>query len=320
MKAMRSTHDSVTASELRNDQIEKYWAGDLARRTYLYRRQRKSILENCRRIAVVGASADPNSPSFVNIEKLLGMGLEIIPVFSGRESLLGLRCYATLSDVPGTLDIVQVHSIDSIDLAELAREAVAKSVNTFWIEPGLAASTEVEDILLNGRVHLVEYENLANEYLKHLPFNVAAVSRKERKARKVRDRMSKNPATITPDGRLEDAIWKMENGHFRHLPVVDGDNKLIGMLTDRDVRQIKPSLAFTSKEKASVQLWSISVKQAAVFEPISVKPDTSLKEAAELMLRWQVGGLPVVGEKDKLVGVITYTDLLREFVGHEESP
>ena len=285
-----------------------------------YRRQRKAILENCRRIAVVGASADPNSPIFIAIEKLLGMGLEIIPVFPGRESLLGLRCYAKLSDVPGTLDIVQVYPSDDIDLEELAREAVAKSVNTFWMEPGIAASREVEDILVNGRVHLVEYENLETEYLKHLPFNAAiSVSRKDRKATKVRERMSKNPATVMPDGGLKDAIWKMEHGHFRHLPVVDEHDKLIGMLTDRDVRQIKPSLAFTSKEEAAVQLWSISVQQAAVFEPISVKPDTSLKEAAELMLRWHVGGLPVVDDRDKLVGMLTYTDILREFVGRDDN-
>jgi len=80
----------------------------------------------------------------------------------------------------------------------------------------------------------------------------------------------------------------MEHGHFRHLPVIDEHEKLIGMLTDPDVRQIRPSLAFTSKEEAAVQLSSISVQQAAVFDPISVKPDASLKEAAELMLRWHL--------------------------------
>ena len=68
-----------------------------------------------------------------------------------------------------------------------------------------------------------------------------------------------------------------------------------------------------------MQLWSISVQQAAVFEPISVKPDQSLREAAELMLRWHVGGLPVVEDHDKLVGMLTYTDILREFVGREDS-
>ena len=318
---MPATEREASATELRQDQIDRYWAGDLARKTYLFRKQRKAILENCRRIAVVGASDDPNSPSFICIEKLLGLGLEIIPVFAGRESLLGLRCYGRLSEVPGKLDIVQVYPSEGVDYQELAREAVAKSVNTFWMEPGLAASREVENILVNGRVHLVEYENLETEYLKHLPFTTTAgvAMRKDRKATRVRDRMSRNPATVKPDDGLKDAIWKMEHGHFRHLPVIDEHGKLIGMLTDRDIRLIRPSLAFTDKQEAAVQLWSISVLQAAVFDPISVKPDTSLREAAELMLRWHVGGLPVVEDHDKPVGMITYTDLLREFVGREEN-
>ncbi len=243
------------------------------------------------------------------------MGLEIIPVFPGRESLLGLRCYAKLSDVPGKLDIVQVYPSDHIDYEELARDAVAKNVHTFWMEPGVGASREVEDILSNGKVQLVEYENLETEYLKHLPFpTTAAALRKDRKATKVRERMSKNPEKVRADDGLKDAIWKMEHGHFRHLPVVDEREKLIGMLSDRDIRLIRPSLAFTGKDDAAVQLWSISVQQAAVFDPISVKPETTLREAAELMLRWHVGGLPVVDEHEKVVGIITYTDLLREFV------
>jgi len=310
----------TTATELRQEQINRYWAGDLTRKSYLFRRQRKAILEHCRRIAVVGASADPNSPIFISTEKLLGMGLEIIPVFPGRESLLGLRCYAKLSDIPGKLDIVQVYPSDGVDYEELAREAVAKNANTFWMEPGLAASREVEETLVNGKVHLVEYENLETEYLKHLPFPTAnATPRKDRKATKVRERMSKNPAKVKPDDGLKDAIWKMDHGHFRHLPVVDEHEKLIGMLSDRDIRLIRPSLAFTSKEEATVQLWSISVQQAAVFDPISVKPETSLKEAAELMLRWHVGGLPVVDDHENVVGMLTYTDLLREFVGREDN-
>src|SRR6188768_965820 len=117
---MSGTEAETTASQLRREQIGRYWAGDLARRTYVFRKQRKAILENCRRIAVVGASADSNSPIFISIEKLLGMGLEIIPVFPARESLLGLRCYAKLSDVPGKLDIVQVYPSEGIKYEELA--------------------------------------------------------------------------------------------------------------------------------------------------------------------------------------------------------
>jgi acetoin utilization protein AcuB len=287
---------------------------------YLLRRQRKAILENCRRIAVAGASSDPNSPSFVTIEKLLGLGLEIIPIFPNRESLLGLRCYARLSDFPGKIDIVQVYPDGDVELRDLAKQAVDKGVSTFWLEQGRAASTEVEDILVNGRVQLVEYESLFNEYVKHTPMPVVSTqARKEKKAARVRDRMTRHPATVKPQDALKDAIWKMEHGHFRHLPVVDEADKVIGMLSDRDIRLIRPSLAFVSKEDAMVQLWSLTVQEAAVFDPVKVKQETTLKEAAELMLRWHVGGLPVVDDQDKAVGMITYTDLLREFIGSEEN-
>ncbi|HET8563423.1 MAG TPA: CBS domain-containing protein [Candidatus Binatia bacterium] len=314
------TDESDSPIALRQEQIQKYWAGDLTRKVYLLRRQRKAVLENCRRIALVGASSDPDDASFVSLEKLLGLRLEVIPIFPDRESFLGLRCYSKLLDVPGRIDIVQIYPREGIDLGELARQAVEKRVATFWIEQGMAASRELEEILANGKVQLVEYESFETEYLKHLPLTSAAPHspRKERKAVKVKERMTKNPSTVKPDDGLQNAIWKMERGHFRHLPVVDDNGKLIGMLTDRDIRLIRPSLALVPKEEAMVQLWSISVQQAAVFDPIKVRPETALREAAELMLRWQVGGLPVVDEHDKLVGIITYTDLLLEFVKRDE--
>jgi predicted CoA-binding protein/predicted transcriptional regulator len=309
----------TSPTQRRQELIEKYWAGDMARKVYLLRRQRKTILEHCRRIAVIGASTDPESESYVTMERLLGLGLEIIPVFPSRESLLGLRCYARLRDVPGKIDIVQVYPDGGINLVELAQEAVDKGVSTLWIEKGMAASKDVEDILSNGRVQLVEYESLETEYLKHTPVMAGAPPmRKERKAVKVKEKMTRNPTAVTPQEALKDALWKMERGHFRHLPVVDNDGKLIGMLSDRDIRLIRPSLAFVGKEDAMVQLWSLAVQQAAVFDPISVKPETTLKEAAELMLRWHVGGLPVADDQHRLVGMITYTDLLREYVGREE--
>jgi CBS domain-containing protein len=316
---MAIREEDATANRQRQEMIEKYWAGERTRKIYLLRRQRKTILENCRRIAVVGVGSDPESTSFVALEKLLGLGLEVIPIAPSRESLLGLRCFPTLSDVPGQIDIVQIYPDDDIDLVSLARDAVNKPVAAFWIENGLSAPPEVEEILSEGKVQLVEYENLLAEYVKHTPTHVPVLPvRKEKKAAKVRERMTRNPATIRPEDGLQEAIWKMERGHFRHLPVVDDTGKLIGMLSDRDIRLIRPSVAFVGKDDAMVQLWSIAVQQAAVFDPIKVRHDTTLKEAAELMLRWHVGGLPVVDDTGKLIGIITYTDLLRELVGRDE--
>lgn len=312
--------DDTTPELIRQRQFQHYWAGDLSRRTYALRRQRKAILENCRRIAVLGASEDPNSASYIGVEKLLGLSLEVIPIFSDRVSFLGLRCYRTLRDVPGKIDIVLVYPESGVDFAELARAAVDRGVSAVWIEESALPSKEIADILASGRVQLIEYESLEEEYLKHMPppASVGGSPRKERKAAKVRDRMSRNPATVQPNDGLNEAIWKMERGRFRHLPVVDEDGKLIGMLSDRDVRLIRPSLAFVDKNEANVQIWSITVQHAAVFEPVKVTPETPLREAAELMLRWHVGGLPVVGEKDKLVGIITSADVLREFIGQEQ--
>ena len=318
--SLTEAKNGITADQMRHHQIDSPETGDLPRRIYLQRRQRKAILENCRRIAVVGASTDSNDASFVAIERLLGLGLEILPVFSDRESFLGLRCYRSLHEIPGKIDIVLVYSCGDIDLVEQARAAIIRGVSTFWIEPGVVASSEAEEILVAGRVQLVEYENLEREYLKHIPIVAAgSVSRRhDKKAAKVKERMATNPATIQPDAALKDAISKMEHGRFRHLPVVDDCGKLVGMLTDRDIRLIRPSLAFVGREDAAVQTWSIAVQQAAVFDPVSVKPETTLKQAAEMMLRWQVGGLPVVDEQNKVVGMITYTDILRGFAGAQE--
>ena len=56
--------------------------------------------------------------------------------------------------------------------------------------------------------------------------------------------------------------------------------------------------------------WSIAVQQAALFDSVRVKPETSLKQAADLMLRWHVGGLPVVEDYENVVGMITYTNFV----------
>ncbi len=92
----------------------------------------------------------------------------------------------------------------------------------------------------------------------------------------------------------------MHSGNFRHLPIVD-NGKLVGMLSDHDVRQHQGHLTDTR------------VTGAMTENPITVTPDTTMEEAAEIMLERKIGGLPVV-DKDRLVGIITTTDLLGAFV------
>ncbi len=116
----------------------------------------------------------------------------------------------------------------------------------------------------------------------------------------VANRMSKNPQTASPRDTLAEAEAKMHAGNFRHLPIV-ADGKLVGMLSDHDIRQHQGHLKDTR------------VTGAMTDNPITVTPDTSLEEAAEILLERKIGGLPVV-DNEKLVGMITTTDMLGAFV------
>ena len=283
------------------------------------KRQEKAILERCRRIVVVGASADPDSKSYLAIEKFLGLGLEVIPILPGCQNYLGLRCYDRLKDVPGDVDVVQVYPAAGMDLAALASEAVKKGAKLFWIEEG-QASPESKNILARDGVQVVEHESLEREYVKHFLYVFAErkVFGTEKRAVRVREFMTVHPVTVKLSDAIKEALDKMEKGKFRHLPVVDGDGKLVGMISDRDIRLIHPSPLFVRPEHAPAQLLMIKVRQAAVLNPVSIGPDASIEEATKLMLNWEVGALPVVNEEGALVGIITYADLLREFMAMEK--
>jgi acetoin utilization protein AcuB len=276
------------------------------------RRQRKAILEKCRRVAIIGLSADPRSESYVRTAKLLGVGVEVAPVFSQSPSYLGIPAYPCLENVPGPVDIVQVYPYGNVQLLDVARDAIKKGAKAFWIEEG-PASPEAVEALSGAGIQVVEYESLVREYLKHFPSS-EPVSRESRSHARVVDRMTRNVVTVQLNDSIRDAIEKMTRGHFRHLPVVDGEGQLAAMLSDRDVRLIRPSLAFVTSDTEALQLASMAVRQAAVFNPVTVHADVSLVAAAEILLRWEIGALPVVGAGDKLLGIITYTDILREFV------
>jgi acetoin utilization protein AcuB len=112
--------------------------------------------------------------------------------------------------------------------------------------------------------------------------------------------MTKHPETIQPDDMLAEAEQMMEAGGFRRLPVVKG-GAVVGMLTERDLRQHRGHLESTKVT-------------AAMSEPVfSVGSNTTVQEAARVMLHHKVGGLPVV-DQGKLVGMVTTIDMIRAFL------
>ncbi len=151
-----------------------------------------------------------------------------------------------------------------------------------------------------------------------MPLPRVSLATNPKPAIRVSERMTRNPITVKRNETIRDALGKMKNGHFRHLPIIDDNNNLIGMLSDRDLRLIHPSSAFVPDEKMIEQLAAFTVEQAAVFNPVAILHDAPPEEAAELMLRWEIGALPVVANA-RLVGIITYSDMLKEFLDRKRA-
>ena len=117
--------------------------------------------------------------------------------------------------------------------------------------------------------------------------------------------MTRHPETIHPDDTLAKAKEMMDVAGFRRLPVVK-DGEVVGMLTERNLREHGGYLETTKVN-------------AAMSSPlISVSPQSTVQEAARLMLRHKVGGLPVL-DNGKLVGIVTSIDMLGAFLAVVET-
>ena len=279
---------------------------------FVVRRQQQDLLQSARRIAVVGLRADPIFKSYTRTQKLLDYGLDILPVLANCESILGLVRYNRVCDIPAPIDIVQYYSDGNADLMETVRDAVTKRAKGFWMEEDRAPD-EVRDILKTAGVQLFEYECLQRDYEQYFSSRVPTpIASKWGLEKHVGERMTRYPVTVRPHESIQSALEKMNKGHFRHIPVVDDANHLVGMFSDRDLRLMHPSPAFGSDERDMEKFRSTPVSAAASFNPVSVLAEASLAEAAELMLHWNVEALPVIAGNDYLVGIITVSDFLKE--------
>jgi acetoin utilization protein AcuB len=129
----------------------------------------------------------------------------------------------------------------------------------------------------------------------------------------VEKRMKRDPVTVSPEDSFRHAMTLIRQKGIRHLPVVE-EGGLVGILTDRDIRQASPSPA-TSLEIHELHylLEKVKIREIMTRKVHTVTPGTPIEEAARLMLTHRIGGLPVL-EAGRLVGIITETDILTAFV------
>ncbi|MDI6853446.1 MAG: CBS domain-containing protein [Deltaproteobacteria bacterium] len=129
---------------------------------------------------------------------------------------------------------------------------------------------------------------------------------------KVKDIMVKEVATLDVNDELSLANDIMRLGRIRHLPVVDGP-RLVGIISERDLFRSSLAQALGYGTKATRDLMkTLRIKDIMVAQVITIAPESEIKDAVQLMIDKKIGCLPVV-EGDRLVGLITETDILLQY-------
>jgi acetoin utilization protein AcuB len=128
--------------------------------------------------------------------------------------------------------------------------------------------------------------------------------------------MTKNVVAVGPEMSIVAAREIMVKNGIRHLPVVVEDDKLVGIVTDRDIRTAMPSAVLFDAEHAAQleQLAGIKVQDIMTSGPVTVSPTQTLEDALLMMEMHKVGAFPVVDEEGRLKGIISVRDLMRAFV------
>ncbi len=129
----------------------------------------------------------------------------------------------------------------------------------------------------------------------------------------VRNWMSKNLVTVEEDASMQEALRLMKQHAIRMLPV-RREGQLVGVVTDRDLKRASASDATTLDVHEMLFLISkIKVKNIMSRNPVTVPPDLTVEETAEVLIRHKISGVPVL-ENGKVVGTITQTDLFRVLI------
>ena len=125
--------------------------------------------------------------------------------------------------------------------------------------------------------------------------------------------MTKELVTLTLEDTLYSAEKRMKKNHIRHMPVVQ-DDKLIGLISLSDLQRVSFIDAYGKEGTEDTPIYNmLDIKDLMIKNPLTASPQTTILEVSKLLASKEFHSLPVV-EKDKLVGIITTTDLLHYFI------
>jgi CBS-domain-containing membrane protein len=122
--------------------------------------------------------------------------------------------------------------------------------------------------------------------------------------------MTHDPVSVGPETCLAEAAEALLQGGFRHLPVIDDAGRLVGILSERDLRT-RLGLEVEGFCAATLEALTAPVSEAMTPDPISARVGAPLSEVLEAFTTERLGSLPVIDDADRLVGILSYVDVLR---------
>ncbi len=133
----------------------------------------------------------------------------------------------------------------------------------------------------------------------------------------IRELMSRDVHTVTKDQEINEAIALLQKHRIRHIPVVQGE-RIVGMLSRTDINRLSFGALFDTEAQADEGILDmLSISQVMTGHPRTVGPDQPLRRVAEIFSEEEYHALPVV-EGDRLVGIVTTTDLIRHMLKNSE--
>jgi acetoin utilization protein AcuB len=136
---------------------------------------------------------------------------------------------------------------------------------------------------------------------------------------RVRDVMTTNPVTVRPEDSLQRALDMLDKYHVHELPVVAHGGRLIGIVTDGDLKLLTPAYPLLpAQEEVRQTLRDLKVATAMTVEPVAISPEANLLEATKRLFEHSISSL-VVTEGERLLGLLSVTDVLRIIIEQHET-
>ena len=130
---------------------------------------------------------------------------------------------------------------------------------------------------------------------------------------RVIDFMTQNPVTVAPDEKISAVIDLMKYNKIHRTPVVDSNDELVGLITEGMIASSNSAKSLSIYE-LNYLLSKTNVRTVMIKHPISVNENALMEEAAEKLLKHDIGCLPVVNDQNKVTGILTQNDIFKAFL------